>query len=519
MERPSKEREQARAMSGIKDQGELERQQTALVVQQSSVILTLTEASEISPASNQSVDATTNTASPRKQQSDAGSVGALPVEPAARVTTTSLRLQSSDDSSQYSVPGAFSSQGKAPSKEGGRRTPHSTDLTDKEESSRSVKRTHSTDSSVSEPSPARTTGAAVSMRGFVLNRESAVDDEVSRVGAYSVSNESVSSRHWKQGVLPEDAPAYGTAAKRPLDADSVVSLAKNPALSFKNLKELAMNAKVSPAGRKPGLASDFKQALMVAHQDSLAADETSKAAGQVTTLSRHSDNVPAFVGARAVPGPGDPFDASQSVVTMDTALEPLEESFRTDGAVTAKALSNEDYEAELRELIRQNAVEAREVTLADDDDEVSVPPRKRGPSFYAACAAIPAAIAAVLVYIFVLNDTGGDAITASVVSPTPVPTFASTSSPVVTSGPTMIPTSAPTLTQESQNLLDFFTEVSFDGGAALRDPGSAQRKYLLILQVHQETSNNSLIPSLFVVCRNCFLFRCFERNPPRRSRD
>lgn len=498
-------------MSGIKDQGELERQQTALVVQQSSVILTLTEASEISPASNQSVDATTNTASPRNQQSDAGSVGDLPVEP-ARVTTTSLRRQSSDDSSQYSVPGAFSSQGKAPSKKGGRRTPHSTDLTGKEESSRSVKRTHSTDS-VSEPSPARTTGAAVSMRGFVLNRESAVDDEVSQVGAYSVSNESVSSRHWKQGVLPEDAPNYGTAAKRPLDADSVVSLAKNPALSFKNRKELAMNAKVPPAGSKPGPASDFKQALMVAHQDSLAADETSKAAGQVTTLSRHSDNVPAFVGARAVAGPGDPFDASQSVVTLDRALEPLEESARTDGAVTAKALSNEDFEAELRELIRQNAVEAREVTLADDDDEVSVPPRKRGPSFYAACAAIPAAIAAVLVYIFVLNDTGGDAITASVVSPTPVPTFASTSSPVVTSVPTMIPTSAPTLTQESQNLLDFFTEVSFDLGAALRDPGSAQRKYLLILQVHQETSN-SLIPSLFVVCRNCFLFRCFERNPP-----
>jgi hypothetical protein len=303
----------------------------------------------------------------------------------------------------------------------------------------------------------------------------------------------------------------------------VASFAKNPSHSFKNRKELAMSPKVSHTSTKPGMVSDFKQALMVANQDALAADETSKAAGRATTLSRHSDNVPAFVGARAVPGPGEPFDASQSVVTMDTALEPPEESVpSSDGAVTAKALSNEDYENELRAMIRQSAVEAKEVTLADDDDDaVSVPPRKRGPAFYAACAAILAAVAASLAlgFIFVLNDSEGDTNTSSVVSSTPAPTLASTASPVVTLGPTVIPTSAPTLTQETQDLLEFFTEVSFDGGAALRDPGSAQRKFT-IFGVASAPRDKPLSHSISLLARrNCFLLRCFEGNAPRRLRN
>lgn len=205
-----------------------------------------------------------------------------------------------------------------------------------------------------------------------------------------------------------------------------------------------------------------------------------------TRLERQAHNIPSEVGAQAIPGPNDlTVDSSDiSVLTTSTGIRTantLRDLSNSNAAITATALSREDYENELREMIRLNSVEAKEVRPEKDEDDVPHPRRKRGVSIrIMVFCFIPIAVGAIIVAV-VLSGSGSDGgdERSALIGPENTPQIS-----VPTGGPTLIQTLAPTLTEESKDLLEFLQSISFDGGKALMSSGSPQRKLLLLL-VHR----------------------------------
>lgn len=291
------------------------------------------------------------------------------------------------------------------------------------------------------------------------------------VGAVSMSNDSASAalQQKVQGsAIPQKDGRVMTAQVRRAGANTEVDSSKQAAAENKKAAQENESIKKDHMSKSGNDGGD---------------EEVVLDAVEPTELSRQERRVPTHVGAVSIQGPGDNLPTDVSVLTNSTGLETAntlnqDHSTNTGGAVTATALSREDYENELREMIRQNAVLAKEVKPEEEEDHMEQSPRrKRGPRFYLAvtCIVVAVVVAVVVVVVFTGDDDGKGAPESSAPSPAP-------SSVPTTYSPTEQPTSV-----AQKDLLQFLREeASFDGGEQLDRKTSHQRECLLFSRPCQD---------------------------------